>query len=89
MGKPERSKRFGEVYRLYNVPDRSDILIHAGNLAGDIEKGFLTNSSGCILLGVATGTIKGQLAVFQSKLAIYEFVKALAGADIRLTIRGV
>jgi hypothetical protein len=86
---PYQSNRFGGVYRLIDVPDRSDILIHAGNLAGDVNKGFLTNSSGCILLGMQTGTIKGQLAILQSKQAVYELVKALAGADIMLKIRGV
>jgi hypothetical protein len=86
---PCQSKRFGEVYRLYDVPERSDILIHAGNLAGDVSKGFLTNSSGCILLGMKTGTINGQLAVLLSKQAIYEFNNLLGGQEITLTIKGV
>jgi hypothetical protein len=43
------------IIRLSNVPDRSDVLIHQGNLAGDTEKGVKTHSMGCILPGMKTG----------------------------------
>jgi hypothetical protein len=41
----------GWVYKVFNVPDRSNILIHVGNFAGDTLKGYHTDSQGCILVG--------------------------------------
>lgn len=42
------SPRFGRVYSVLNVPDRSNILFHAANLGGDIEAGWVTQLQGCI-----------------------------------------
>lgn len=56
--KEDNHPRFGTVWRLANVPNRSGILIHAGNL--------VENTSGCILPGLeATPT-----TVRHSRLAI-------------------
>src|SRR4030065_250290 len=41
----------GMVYHLYGVKDRSNILIHLGNWAGDADKGLKSDVAGCILLG--------------------------------------
>ena len=43
-----RSPRFGLVYGVQDVPGRSHVLIHAANLAGDVEKGWTTQLHGCI-----------------------------------------
>jgi hypothetical protein len=56
------SPKFGQVYEVKMVPDRSYILTHSGNLAGDIEKGYLSHVEGCILLGSYWGVINKQLA---------------------------
>lgn len=44
---PYKSKKFGEVYMLENVPDRAAILMHAGNYIGDTQ--------GCILVAMRKG----------------------------------
>lgn len=43
----KESIRFGGCYELLNVPDRSNILIHAGNTP--------EHTHGCILLGLVIG----------------------------------
>jgi hypothetical protein len=43
-----QSPRFGRVYALKNVRNRNHILIHAANLAGDVELGYTTELQGCI-----------------------------------------
>lgn len=43
-----RSPRFGRVYGLRDVPGRSHVLIHAANLAGDVDLGWDTQLHGCI-----------------------------------------
>ena len=45
------SPKFGEVYLLHNVPDRSMIEIHAGN--------YYTDILGCILVGESHTDING------------------------------
>lgn len=68
------SPRFGMVYWIKDVPKRSFILIHSGNWAGDVQKGYKSHVSGCILLGLAKGTLQRQLAVLNSRLAITKFM---------------
>ena len=73
-------------YWLKDVPDRSGILIHAGNWAGDRLKGFKTHSWGCILLGQRVGTLGGQKAVLSSRLAINAFNEAMKHKSGKLRI---
>lgn len=80
------SGRFGQCYRLRDVPDRSGILIHAGNYGGDRTLGYKTNIEGCILLGMQRGKFKGQKAILQSKHALDAFVEFMGEKDFRLTI---
>jgi hypothetical protein len=80
------SPRFGRAYRVRNVPGRSYILFHAGNLAGDVERGFSTHSEGCILLGRHFGTIAGQQAVLVSRPAVRDFMERLGGEPFRLLV---
>lgn len=56
-----RSPRYGWVYALTGVPDRSHILIHAGNIAA--------HTKGCILPGRRFGELSGQPAVLVSRAA--------------------
>ena len=44
------SPRHGRVYHLTGVEQRTRILMHSGNLAGDVSKGLRTHANGCILL---------------------------------------
>lgn len=68
-----RSPRFGEKYTLQNVPGRSHILIHSGNLCGDTTAGLKSDVEGCILLGYGVGLMGGQECVVTSKAAVDDF----------------
>lgn len=57
-----KSPKFGWVYHVFEVPERSGILIHPGNLAGDISKGLKSHSHGCLLPCGYYGRIDGQTA---------------------------
>jgi hypothetical protein len=64
------SPRFGRIYYVGNVPGRDSILMHGGNVAGDVEKGLLSHVLGCILLGLERGHVNGQQAVLVSRPAV-------------------
>lgn len=80
------SPKFGKVYWLQNVENRSYILIHAGNYAGDKSKGFKSHVEGCILLGKKIGILDGQRAVLISKPAVREFMDYLENKEFILVI---
>ena len=70
---PHVSPRFGRCLLVTGVPERSHILIHAGNLGGDVEKGLRTHTAGCLLPGLRRGWIRvgdrRQSAVLGSRTA--------------------
>ena len=70
---PHVSPRFGRCLLVTDVPGRSHILFHAGNVGGDIDLGYHTHTAGCLLPGLRRGAIdvKGrrQLAVISSRTA--------------------
>jgi len=70
------SPKFGKVWKVENVPGRSEILIHTGNFLADIQ--------GCILLGkglIPTG-------ITNSRLAVAEFMEILKDkSDAELEIK--
>lgn len=84
--KTRTSPRFGLVYWIQKVKDRSFILIHSGNWAGDINKGLKTHVNGCILLGLNRGTLMGQLAVLNSRLAVNQFMREMEYKPFTLKI---
>jgi hypothetical protein len=65
-----RSPRFGDVYHVDGVPDRTAILIHPGNLAGDAEVGLDTHTQGCILVGERFGFVKNSAGVMQRAVLV-------------------
>lgn len=81
-----QSPKFGRVYLLQGVPGRSEILIHAGNVAGDVSRGLRSDVQGCILLGRSRGELRGQRAVINSRVAVDEFMAELHGAPFTLEI---
>lgn len=76
----------GPVYLVERVPGRSAILIHSGNVAGDVEKGLETDVLGCILLGQVRGRRRGQLAVLLSKPAVSAFMAEMGGRPFILEV---
>jgi len=52
------SPRFGRTFEVTNVPGRSHILLHPGNVVGDTR--------GCVLLGREFGRLRGDRAVLNS-----------------------
>lgn len=64
-----KSPRFGNVYKVLDVPEREHILIHAGNTHRDTE--------GCILLGMQYGKIGSDSAILASRSAFLQFMKIM------------
>ncbi len=71
----QKSPRYGWCYQVCDVPGRTRILIHPGNLAGDKEKGLKTHTLGCLLPGKRLGRLtvrgKNQRAVLNSRTACH------------------
>jgi len=59
--KPHHSEKFGNCFKVLDVPNRSDILIHVGNTEKDTK--------GCILVGLQCGTLRDEEAVLSSRIA--------------------
>jgi len=68
-----KSPKFGNVFQVSNVPDRDNILIHAGNTTAD--------TNGCIIPGLSVGYLKEARAVLQSKAAIAALYQKLIGIN--------
>ena len=83
-----RSPRMGLTYWIKKVPKREFILIHSGNFAGDVEKGWKSHVNGCILLGLQMGVIQGQRAILNSKIAVRRFMETMGGEKFTLRISG-
>ena len=61
-----RSPRFGRVYGVHDVPGRSHVLIHAANLAGDVDLGWTTQLHGCIAPCTRIGAMRNNAGVMQA-----------------------
>lgn len=82
------SPKFGQIYEVQNVPGRTAILIHSGNVAGDESKGYNSHVEGCILLGLSKGKVGGQKAVQQSRAAVAQFNEKMAGRPFTMSVIG-
>ena len=80
------------LYEIKNVPGRQNVLIHRGNYAGDVGKGFRSDVEGCVLLGeemallTPEGFFRPQMAVLNSKETVARFMKATNGEKLVLTV---
>ena len=83
------SKTFPTSWIIKDVPKRDGILIHPGNWAGDIAQGFISDSQGCILLGMSKGKIRGQKAISDSRGAMDKFDKLTGKRPFELHITGI
>lgn len=85
------SAKFLKAYELIDVPDRSNVLIHVGNVAGDVEVGLDSDSQGCILLGYRFGRLLRnghmQRAVLVSRPAVRDFVGVMGQAPFDLVVQ--
>lgn len=76
---PHTGLKFQDVWRLNDVPNRTAILIHAGNTTEDIE--------GCILVGLEHGKLRNKHAVLRSRLALDILRDTIGKNPFRLTIK--
>ena len=83
---PHLSNTFGRVYWLQDVPGRTYIYIHPGNVGGDEAKGFESHTEGCILLGRKRGVLWGQKAVLTSRPAVHSFLSATDEAELLICV---
>jgi hypothetical protein len=80
------SPKYGYCYELRDVPGRSTILIHSGNLAGDISKSYKTHVQGCIMLGKWFGILNDQRSIKISKPTVNMFNNLMNREDFILSI---
>ena len=67
------SPKFGETFLLCDVPGRSEILFHTGNI--------YSNSEGCILIGESFNRVLGEPGITGSKGGFKEFMSILEGKN--------
>lgn len=82
------SPKFGQAYILTGTEPRSNVLIHSGNFAGDVDAGLKSHVQGCILLGKYFGTIEGQPAILLSRPTVRAFMAHMGGEQFTLIIEG-
>ena len=87
---PHRSPRFGRCLLVPEVPDRTHILVHAGNVGGDVEGGWHTHTLGCLLPGLRRGRlpVKGRMqrAVLSSRTALRHLMAYAGDGPFELVI---
>ena len=75
-----KSPKFGVTWQVNDVPGRSAILFHKGNISDD--------SHGCILVGEAFNPVNGKPGITASKEGFEEFMRLTSGMlkfHIRIT----
>lgn len=81
------SNKYGRIYWVRRVLNRTYILIHSGNFAGDKDKGYKTHVQGCILLGKRGGYLGGQVAVLNSRITVRAFMEEMEYEPFKLRIQ--
>lgn len=71
--KRHQSPKFGEVFKVLDVPGRNEILVHAGNTHKDTH--------GCILLGLMYGLVGTESAILSSRAALANFMTAMSEVE--------
>ena len=75
-----------DLYHVESVPGRTGILFHSGNFCGNKDKGFKSDTLGCILLGQFLGFLDNQKAIMESKVTIVPFEEEMRAEDFELNI---
>lgn len=74
------SPKYGHVFEVKDVPGRTHVLFHAGNVVDHTE--------GCILLAQHYGKLRGDRAVLNSGATLTEFMELMKDEhEFHLTIR--
>jgi len=81
------SPTFGLCPEILDVPDRTKVLMHPGNWAGDVDKGKLSNSEACVLPGQRIKEMKNQLAVTSSRTTLAELMDSVSDGNPRPGVR--
>lgn len=81
------SNKYGRIYWVRKVPNRTYILIHSGNYAGDKSKNFKSHVMGCILLGKHHGYLAGQRAVLNSRITVRAFMREMEYQKFKLDVQ--
>ena len=76
--KPHESQKFGKTYEIQDVPNRTDILFHKGNICDDTK--------GCILVGKDIGVKNNKLAVIDSTNGFKHFMDYFGGEKFDLEV---
>jgi hypothetical protein len=84
--KIRQSPKFGTIFHITNVENRSVILMHWGQFGGDKSKGWMSHTLGCVLLGKSRGIFKNQRAIINSRIAVTEFMRIMKNEPFKLTI---
>lgn len=76
------SPKYPDTFQIMNVPGRSHVLFHAGNIDD--------HTQGCILLGQYFGKLKNNRAILNSGKTFKDFMTLMSGIDkFHLTIKEV
>lgn len=84
--KIRKSPKYGIIFHLKDVEGRTYILIHWGNLCGDVEKGLISHTAGCIILGKKLGLLLSQKAVLNSRITVKKFMRLMQNEPFKLII---
>ena len=74
------SNKYGDTFQVMDVPERTSVLFHAGNV--------VEHTKGCIILGQYFGKLRGDDAVLNSGATFKKFMELISGqTKIHLTIK--
>lgn len=67
------SRKYGDTFEITDVPGRSHVLFHSGNI--------VDHTRGCVLLARKWGVLKGNRAILNSGNTFKEFMIKMTGTD--------
>ena len=70
------------VIKLINVPNRTGILIHVANYAGDTDAGYKSEVKGCIAVGYGYDDDEKQRMVYDSRGAMEALLEVVKDIDL-------
>ncbi|MEA2065883.1 MAG: DUF5675 family protein [Thermotogota bacterium] len=74
------SAKYPDTFQITNVPNRSYVLFHAGNISA--------HTAGCVILAQYFGKLKGDRAVLNSGITFKSFMNIMTGVnEFHLTIK--